>query len=107
MHIFIKAVPLFTLLAFSHSVAAKASSKENNRVDIKCFVELVGGGETISFWNITKDKVTNLPKSIQGRKVNVPNSKQKSEIYKAHECVLLKSSFTGSKAKSVDAKTAR
>ncbi len=37
----------------------------------------------------------------------VPNSKQKVKIYKVYECVLLRDDFKGSKAKIVDAKTAR
>lgn len=111
MNIFTKNVfkitPLVALLMFSLVIEAKPSDKKDKKVDVKCFVELVGGGETISFWNIPTSKVANLAKSITGHKVSVPNSKQKMKIYKAHECALLKDDFTGSRAKIVDAETAR
>lgn len=104
-----KVIPLVTMLALSFVVEAKASEKKDKKVDAKCFVELVGGGEIVSFWYVPQNKVANLSKSITGHKVMVPSpqSKQKVKIYKAHECVLLKDDFTGSRAKMVDAETAR
>lgn len=113
MNIFTKAtmktLPLVTVLVFSFAIEAKSSNKEKEgkKVDAKCFVELVGGGETISFWNVSQNKVSGLSKSITGHKIMMPNSKQKVKIYKTHECVLLNDDFTGSRAKIVDAETAR
>lgn len=104
---YIKVIPLVTMLVFSFGIEAKSSQKEDKKVDAKCFVELVGGGDMVSFWNVSQNKVSSLSKSITGRKVMVPNSKQKIKIYKTHECVLLKDDFTVSRAKIVDAKTAR
>lgn len=103
----VKVLLLMTMLACSFVIEAKPSEKEDKKVDAKCFVELVGGGEMVSFWNVSRNKVSILSKSITGRKVMVPNSKQKVKIYKALECVLLNDDFTGSKAKMVDATTAR
>lgn len=102
-----KVIPLVTMLAFSFAIEAKQPEKKDKKVDVKCFVELVGGGDMVSFWNVSTSKASSLSKSITGRKVMVPNSKQKVKIYKAYECALLKDDFTGSRAKSVDAKTAR
>jgi hypothetical protein len=95
------------MLAFSFVIEAKAPVNKDKKVDVKCFVELVGGGEVVSFWNVSTSKVSRLSKSIAGQKVTVPNSKQKVKIYKVHECALLKDDFTNSKAKRVDARTAR
>lgn len=102
-----KVIPLVIMFIFSFGIEAKPLEKENKKVDVKCFVELVGGGERVSFWNVSQNKVSILSKSIIGRKVMVPNSKQKVKIYKVYECVLLRDDFKGSKAKIVDAKTAR
>ena len=104
-----KVLPLVTMLVFGFAVEAKSSNqkKADKTVDVKCFVELVGGGDTISFWNVPKSKVSKLAKSITNHKISSPNSKQKVKIYKAHECILLKDDFTGSRAKVTDAKTAR
>jgi hypothetical protein len=113
MNIFTKAtlktIPLVAVMAFSLVIEAKSSGKEkaDKKVEVKCFVELVGGGETISFWHIPNNKVSNLAKSIAGHKITVPNSKQKVQIYKTHECVLSKENFIGSRAKAVDSKMAR
>jgi len=105
-----KVLPLMTMLVFSLYIEAKPLEKvkkEGKKVDVKCFVELTGGGEMVSFWNVSQNKISSLSKSITGRKVIAPNSKQKVKIYKAHECVLLNDNFTGSRAKNVDATTAR
>ena len=104
-----KALPLVAILVFSIVVDAKSPNQEkvNKTVDVKCFVELVGGGETISFWNVPSSKVSALAKSISNRKIPSPTSKQKVKIFKAHECVLLNEKFSGGRAKIVDSKIAR
>jgi hypothetical protein len=107
MNTFMKILSLMAVLSFSFVIEAKTQVKQDKKVDAKCFVELVGGGETITFWNISSKKLSSLSKSITGRKVMVANSKQKVKIYQSHECVLLKNNFSGSRAKAVDAKTAR
>ncbi len=108
MNTFVKVIPLSAvLLVFSANIEAKTSVKQDKKVDAKCFVELIGGGETITFWNIPSKKLSVLAKSIIGHKVTTAGSRQKVKIYKAHECVLLKGDFKGSRAKIIDAKTAR
>lgn len=107
MNVFVKVLPLTVLLAFSFTIEAKTSIKQERKVDAKCFVELVGGGETITFFNIQERKLSSLSKTIVGHKVSPLSTDKKVKIYKAHECVLLKANFKGSKAKIVDAKTAR
>lgn len=102
-----KILPLLTVLAFNLPVEAKSSQKDNTKVDVKCFVELVGGEETISFWNIPSHQASNLVNTVAGQKVSIPHSKQKGVIYKANECVLLKDNFSGNKAKMLDDKIAR
>jgi len=107
MNIYIKVLPLVTLLALSYSTEAKSKEKQSKKVNVKCFIELVGGGDMVSFWHVSQKKVSSLSKSIIGRKVMLLNSKQKAQIYKAYECVLSTDNFTNSRAKIVDAKTAR
>lgn len=100
-----KAILFFiSTLTFSLVTEAKALDK---KVDVKCFVELVGGGEMVSFWNVPQRKVSRLSKSITGHKVMLPTSKQKVKIFKTHECVLLNDDFTSSRAKAIDSETAR
>lgn len=101
----IKMISILTLITCS--LVTNAKSTDDKKVDVKCFVELIGGRETISFWNIPTSQVSNLVNSITGRQVSIPHSKQKGTIYKTHECVLLHDDFSGSKAKIVDEKVAR
>ncbi|MCI2283145.1 TapY2 family type IVa secretion system protein [Colwellia sp. MSW7] len=103
----IKNISILTLITCSLITNAKSTATEDKKVDVKCFVELIGGRETISFWYIPSSQVSNLVNSITGRQVSIPHSKQKETIYKAHECVLLQDDFSGSKAKIVDEKVAR
>ncbi|NQY87313.1 MAG: hypothetical protein HRT51_06085 [Colwellia sp.] len=105
MTTFIKILLPIILFIISNDLEAKTSTKQDKKVDAKCFVELIGGGEMVSFWNVSQNKVSNLSKSITGHKVMVPGSKQKVKIYKAYECVLFKADFTGRRAKIVDAET--
>ena len=107
MNNFIKILLLSTLLIFSVTTEAKSSAKQDKRIDVKCFVELIGGGEKVTFWNISSKKLSGLSDSIVGHKIMMANTKQKAEIYKAKECVLLKDEFTDSRAKTIDAQTAR
>ena len=102
-----KIIPLMTMLACSLVVEAQETVKEDKKIDVKCFVELVGGEQIISFWNIPTSKVSSLSKSITGHKIMVPGSKQKVKIYKTHECVLSNDDYTGSRAKIVDSETGR
>jgi len=103
----VKILPLTILLVCSIATEAKSSVKKDKRIDVKCFVELIGGGEKVTFWNIPSKKLSSLSNSIVGHKIMMANTKQKAEIYKTKECVLLKDNFTDSKAKSIDAQTAR
>ena len=107
MNINVKLISFATLLMLSYGLEAKSPTNQGKVVDVKCFVELIGGGETITFWNISSKKLSGLSKSIEGRQVMVSNSKQKARIYKSYECVLLDDKFSISKAKRVDAITAR
>ncbi|OUR62609.1 hypothetical protein A9Q74_04040 [Colwellia sp. 39_35_sub15_T18] len=107
MNALIKILPFITLLTVSYTVKVDSKEKLHKKIDVKCFVELVGGGEQVIFWNISSKKLSGLSQSIIGHKVTVHNSKQKAKIYKAHECILLKDEFTSVRAKRLDKDTAR
>jgi len=108
MNALLKILPLTGLLAFNFVVEANSAVKQkNNKIDVKCYVELIGGTKTITFWNISSKKLLGLSNAIVGRKVMVVNSKKKVNIFKSHECVLLEDDFTSSNAKLLDAETAR
>ncbi len=96
---------LITALVFSVNIFAAQNTTQN--VDVKCFVELVGGGELISFWTAPKNKLKKLAKNIVGKSVMTSSAKNKKIIYKVYECVLLTKKFKGDKARQLDEETPR
>lgn len=107
MNAFMKLLSVSSLLLLSYVLEAKAPAKVDKKVDAKCFVELLGGGEKIVFWHISSKKFPSLASSIVGKKIPTYGSKHKVKIYKAYECVLQKDDFSSSRAKALDAKTPR
>jgi hypothetical protein len=98
-----------TICMISPSLYA-ASSKKNKedmtqKVDAKCYVELVGGGEKIAFWSIKRSQLASLSKNIIGDSVRVAEKKSKGAVYKAHECVELTEDFKNRRAFVLDQAT--
>ena len=86
----------------------KTTDLNEKSINAKCYVELVGGGETISLWRIKPSLLENLSNSIVGKKIidisskkSTPN-KQKSTIYKAKQCILEEDDFTSPIARAMD-----
>jgi len=86
---------------------AEQINKKSQKVDAKCHVELYGGGETLYFRTIKREKLKSLAKKMVNRSVLTPMSSTKRKVYKVHECVLLQDTFKASRSKEVDARTAR
>ena len=84
------------------------SSKINTlRVDVKCYVELLGGTETISFWRIKSSLLPQLTKTIIGKKIEIiprPLGNKKGTIYQAKECILAEEDFTSLIANTLEDK---
>ncbi|WP_440874357.1 TapY2 family type IVa secretion system protein [Thalassotalea sp. PLHSN55] len=102
---------IFSLVSFNAAAMAKqstnAANNDNQKVSVKCYVELVGGGETISFWKIKSKNVSQLKTAIVGQKVHVAGKKQKAQIYNGIECVLVEKEFSNARAKALDKATPR
>jgi len=80
------------------------------RQDVKCYVELYGGGETVIFIETYGDQAKHLnhiAKQWLNKKVMTQIAKEKKVIYKVHECALLNIPFKTSKARAVDDNTGR
>ena len=86
---------------------ARQVDKASNKISVKCHVELLGGGETIHFAVINENKLTSLKHQLANKLIMTTESDTKQRVYQATECVPLKQSFKGTKAKAVDLKTAR
>ena len=95
---------IFSTSFFSANVNAA------QRQDVKCYVELYGGAETVIFIETHGDEAKHLDRIARqwlNEKVTTQVSKGKKVIYKVHECALLNTPFKSNKAKAIDAITAR
>ncbi len=96
---------IFTMMSFS-GISAE-NDKTSPKLDIKCHVELVGGGETISLWRIPQSQRKTLEQQMLGYKIYSHDSVEKREIYKVHQCVASKDSFSSAAANRLDKSIAR
>ena len=83
-------------------------------VNVKCFVEFVGGGEAISLWKIDPSLINNLAHTIVGQEVLIiPRESEKDKknklgtIYIANECIFEEEQFTSPRARALDKETPR
>jgi hypothetical protein len=113
----IKKYILVSLLVLSTlSLASVANQKEKNSaldeksVYAKCYVEIVGGGETIGFWLVKPSELKALTRNIVGKEILLVMNAQKTGnnkkviIYKAIQCVLEEGEFSSSRARTLDKK---
>lgn len=91
------------------SAGNKAKAKVITPVDIemKCHVELVGGGEIISFTNVPYSNINALKRVLIGQKAKLTSESTAQNIYKVKECVPLKEKFKASRAQQLFLETAQ
>jgi len=102
-----KAILMISLLSCSFWVQAAVQANNVAKVELKCFVELYGGKETIHFAGVNPKKLQGFAKQLLGRKVLTSIAKGKQKIYKVNECVKLTDKFTSAHARQVDQATVR
>ncbi|MBL4940407.1 MAG: TapY2 family type IVa secretion system protein [Colwellia sp.] len=100
----IKSITFLLTTTISLSGLADPSAKVENekKVNAKCYVELVGGGETISLWRIQPSLLKSLKRSIIGQEILVIGTHKKANIYRAKECVLEEDKFKNVRARLID-----
>ena len=100
---------LVSLLVVSTATQGASSAKPakdmNEKIDAKCFIEVVGGSEMIAFWSTTRGQLKTLPQTILGSEVHIAGKKNKGFVYKANECKELSGKFSSQRARSLDEKT--
>lgn len=93
---------IFTLLVLS-TINSQAAQILEHKEEVKCYVEITGSFNTISFWKVSVDKLKTLPSYIQGKKILAPNvGKKYANITNVYECVLLSHSFSTIEARNLD-----
>lgn len=101
----LSSVSLTTSLSVQANASAgtKAKAKVIKPVDVemKCHVELIGGGETISFTNTPYKSMRELTQLLMKQKVKLNSEDSARAIYKVKECVPLQDKFKGRRAQQL------
>lgn len=98
-----------TLLKLSTSMlfagcCAAALAEENKQAEVKCYLELVGGGYSINYYHLpllSKNNKIDISK-IYGIQVMANGSKQKRSVYEVKECVLADKKFKSAQARTYE-----
>jgi len=94
-------------LGLNFSVLAQGKESKAKMVNVKCHVELIGGGETIYSRVINENSLASLPLRLVNQSISTSLSNKKKRVYKVNECTLSTSEFKTAQAKLIDKKTAR
>lgn len=95
---------IFTGVAFS-LVAPHLAAQQ--RFDIKCHVDLVGGGDAIYFVTMPRNDIELVRLSLPGQSVPLAGFKNNRTVYKVVECTQLNSKFKKNRSQLVDKATLR
>lgn len=104
-------VILLSSISLTISTGAQANNSNGSKVkmvkpldvEMKCHVELVGGGETISFTNSPYINIKELRHVLMNQKLKLKLNSESSAkaIYKINECVPLQDKFKGQRAQQL------
>ncbi len=99
----LSSVSLITSFTVQANASAGTKAKVIVPVDIemKCHVELIGGGETISFTNTPYKSMRELTHILMKQKIKLNTEDSARAIYKVKECVPLQEKFKGHRAQQL------
>jgi hypothetical protein len=104
-------ISLCSFIAITSSLISQPSEAKNlekkkaPRVEMKCYVELVGGVSTIYSAVLPNNEIAGLAEHLIGKKISMAGMKKKQRIYKVFECISYKENFTNSAAKLAEQNT--
>lgn len=93
------------LCTMACTLVSPLQAAESKKIDVKCHVEVVGGGEMIRFWKIKAEKLPGFTQEIVGARISKISGKGKTSVYRAFECVDLRDEFKSLIARNLDSKT--
>ncbi len=100
-------IHLMLLVCFSFASYAAKNEIKSKKVKAKCFVEVLGGQNTIVYQMIRENKLSGLGEKLTNKSLHTTLSDKKVKIYKVNECVLDSEEFSTVTAKSVEKLTAK
>lgn len=81
--------------------------KTDRKVEVKCHIELYGGGDSIYYQVISEKKMNTLPMTIVNRNIDVVTSSKKQKVFKVNECVPINKDFSSKLAREKEKNTPR
>ncbi len=84
-----------------------ATSISNKKVEVKCFVDLIGGGQAIYYSKLAAKKVSRLPYMLEKNQNSVFYAGKKRQIYRVNECVSKFAKFSSKIANRIEKTTPR
>lgn len=94
-----------SLLALSSGEVVAEQSSSNEKIDVKCHLNLVDGSEGIYYWHISTERFSNINKWLPNSTVSPQKTNEKFKVYKVQECVLTTTDFTNKRSNFLDEKT--
>ena len=98
------ALPILMLASVSVSAATNDKNPEE-KIDMKCYVSLHTGANSIVKASIRRKQISQLKTMISGRDMLTTLSDKRITVYKVYECVELADKFTSRKANKLDKET--
>jgi len=102
MNKFITAV---SVAIFFSTISDYAYAFERKRVEMKCYVELLGGSYVVHYATIPEKKIAKLEKSLLQQKIVTVGKREKQVINKVTECVEKEVDFKNFFARELEKKT--
>ena len=87
-----------TIFLFDFSATAANPLDAKQKINVKCHIEMMGGQQAIYLARIKKQQLKQLPNTLPNRKISTLTSKDKQQVYKVFECILLQARFSSVKA---------
>ena len=91
-----KSIVMVTTMLFSTLTSAK------ERVEVKCFVDFYGGGQSIYFVSLAKEDYKHLPDTLVNDKAYTISRDKKKKIYAVNECTLETNKFKNKVANKLE-----
>lgn len=87
-----------TIFLFDFSATAANLLDTKQKVNVKCHIEVMGGQQAIYLARIKRQQLKQLPSTLPNRKIYTLTSKEKQQVYKVIECILIQARFSSVKA---------
>lgn len=83
-------------------IDVNSGHKHFKRTTLKCYIQLLGGKETIYVISAFDPNPENLANTLMGRTLKLPNTSQPLVVYKVHECLKQGKSFKSNNANRLE-----